>query len=286
MDRVAQLIKTAVEIRRKIWASLPFFERFAEVLYRLGSSTQDAFGAGIYQLFLESGVQGMPDINGRPASEFRGRRLPSSYGRDFGKKVYSIVSRTFKNPQMVEDAMGDLLVGFLGKGKLKLEPGTPLKKAENYVLVSVRHKLLDMVKRKKWERNESEMRGRSDDYDAGPGYLDMTLAEEPGQAERFERSQKQMEKAMEAILDRPDVKAALRRIHPSAEQYARLMLEGYEDKEICADPATGRPTMLTHDKMPNGGKITRSAWTPNKKKIKALLMSEAAAAVEALGIAV
>lgn len=259
MDRVAQLIKTAGEIRRAIWASLPFSERLAEVMYRLATSSSDAFGVGIYGLFLEHGVEGMPDIGGRPAAEFRGRRLPSTYGHEFGKAVFLMLMRTFHNPTTVEDLMSKFLVRFLERAGGLLKPGLKLKEAEGYVLRAMRNEGLSHIRRQRWETNESQLRSRDDD-EAGPGFLDKSPAKNDTQEEVFSK-----------LLDEHSIRLKLKRIHPSAEQYVRLMLEGYKDVEIMGNPSRGTPSMLSHPTLSGGGAVTPSSWTPNKKKILQVL---------------
>jgi DNA-directed RNA polymerase specialized sigma24 family protein len=264
MDRVAQLIRTAEALRRRIWASLPFTERFARVMYRLATSSSDAFGAGVYSLFLQHGIEGMPEVNGRPAAEFVGKRLPPSYGREFGKKVFLVLMRTHRNPSTVEDIMSAFLVKLMASADKYIKPGYNLKQAESYVLTGVTRDGISLIRRKKFEKSESQMRTTDDDDFGGSSFLDRT----PAPPEDL-REDDVYEEAFWRLLERPDVRAKLQRIHPSAEEYVRLKFEGRKDRAILGDPP-----MLSHPRMPNGGAVTPASWTPNKKKIFEVLKSE------------
>jgi len=260
MERVAQLIRTAREIRRRIWASLPFRERFAQVLCRLASSSTDAFGTAMYGLFLEHGVEGMPPINGKPASEWVAqnsvRRLPASYGREFGKKAFLSLMRKYHKPEVVEDLLSAFLVRFMAKAGQYLKPGTSLRQAEAYVMRSLYNDGINLLRRKRFEVGESTLKR---DDEEGPGFLDRS----PGQ-----------NLDEKTILESPAVQAKLRRIHKSAEQYLRLLLEGYKDVEILGNPARGVPSMLDHPFNAEGGPLVPSAWNKYKKMIFQVIKSE------------
>jgi hypothetical protein len=278
MDRVAHLIKTAEDTRRKLWASLPFDFRYAEVLYRLGSSAAaDAFGTGIYQLFIQQGVQGMPDIGGKPADSYEGRRLPGSYGRAFGKKVFAILMSKHRNSAVVEDIMSAVLVYFMEKpdrisGKFKL------KSAESFVIQKADWDGLSMIRRKNKRVEVQDSPSRDDEGEYGPGYIDVAPSQD--------KKRYTLEEAVTYILSRHDVKNALERVHPSAEQYVRLSLDGYSDKQILGDPAKGIPCMLDFQRMstaPNAGKIYPPAWRRKKLEISQVL-NDAYGKLEAMDV--
>jgi DNA-directed RNA polymerase specialized sigma24 family protein len=262
MTRVAQLIRTAGEIRRVIWASLPFRERLAEVLCKLASSGTDAFGTVLYGLFLQSGVEGMPAVNGKPASEWVAehsvRRLPAVYGREFGRKAFLSLMRKFHDPNIVEDLMSDFLARFLEKAGQYLKPGTSLREAEAYVLRSLYNEGINQLRRKRWEIGESAL--KREDEDEGPGFLDRAPTQE-------------QEKLLLKLLNSSPVRSKLRHIHQSAEQYLRLSLEGYTDVEILGNPVKGVPSMLDHPFNAEGGTLTPSAWDKYKKLIFQALKS-------------
>lgn len=255
MKRIAQLIRTAGVIRRKIWASLPFRDRFAEVLCRLASSSTDAFGTAMYGLFLQNGVEGMPPINGRPAGEWIAensvRRLPPSYGREFGKKAFLSLMRKYHKPDIVEDLMSAFLVRFMDKAGQYLKPGTSLREAEAYVMRSLYNEGINLLRRKRWEVGESTLKR---DDEEGPGFLERSPTQE-------------QEKAVSTLLNSTTMRSRLRQIHPSAEQYLRLSLEGYTDVEILGNPAKGIPSMLDHPTNAEGGALKPAAWGKYKNLI-------------------
>lgn len=261
MKRIAQLIKVAGMLRRRIWASLPFGERFAEVLSRLASSGTDAFGTGIYGLFLQNGVEGMPPVNGKPALEWISdhsvRRLPPAYGREFGRKAFLSLMRKYHNPETVEDLLSGFLVRFMERAGQYLKPGTSLREAEAYVMRSLYNEGINLLRRKRWETGESSFRRDDDD---GPGFLERAPLPE-------------QEKLVTTLLNSSPMRSRLRRIHPSAEQYLRLSLEGYTDVEIIGNPAKEIPSMLDHPTNAEGGALTPTAWDKYKKQIFQALKS-------------
>lgn len=258
MERIAKLVAASGAIRRKIWASLPFGVRFAEFLGRLASSSTDAFGKVMYGEFLQRGVVGMPDVNGKPAADLQithntTNRLPHGYGREFGSKAFKILMGKYHNPQMVEDLMGDFLLRFLEKGSKHLKPGTPLKEAENYVLRGLQNDALNWLRKK---RETSDMLNRPGD-DEEHSIYDVTPAFDEDSAEKL---------FDERML--PIVRGKLRKIHPDAEQYIKLsILDGYTDREIIGDPANGVPSLLDHPYGLGGSVLNEKVWWHYKKEI-------------------
>jgi DNA-directed RNA polymerase specialized sigma24 family protein len=239
MERIAKLVLAAAEARRKIWASLPFGVRLAEFMSRLASSTTDAFGKVMYAAFLNSGVTDMPDINGKPASEFDlarkpiANRLPNGYGRDFGKKVFLILMGRLHNPETVEELMQDFALKFLEEEAKHMKPGWDLTHAQNYVLRAMQNRALNRLRLK---HEVSDVLGRPGDEEESHSIYDVTPSFDEASAEKLFN---------ERML--PKVRSKLNAIHPDAERYVRLsLLEGYKDREIVGDPEHGIPTMLDH----------------------------------------
>jgi DNA-directed RNA polymerase specialized sigma24 family protein len=262
MKRTAQLIRTAREVRRRIWASLPFGERFAQVVSKLASSGTDAFGTAMYGLFAENGIEGLPPINGKPASEWLANhpvgRLPAAYGREFGRKAFLSLMRKFHNPTTVEDLMSQFMVRFMERAGQYLKPGTSLREAEAYVMRSLYNEGINVIRRKRHEIGESTL--DRNDEEEGPGFLSRAPAPE-------------QERLVARLLDSSVMRAKLRRIHPAAEQYLRLSLEGYSDVEILGNPGKGVPSMLDHPLNAEGGALTPTAWDKYKKLIFQALKS-------------
>jgi hypothetical protein len=258
MRRVAQLIRTARGLRRRIWASLSFAERFAQVVTRLASVATDAFGSGMYGIFLEHGIQEMPLINGILPEEWNPKKaLPTHYGREFGQKCFLSLMRKFHKPDVVEDLMSTFLVRFLERAGQYLDPQTSLREAEAYVLRSLYNEGLNAIRRKRWETPESAM-NREDDEGGGDSVFHRILTRED-------------EKIMGQLLKSPAMIGQLRRIHPSAEQYLRLSLQGYDDVEILGN--SGKPPMLEHATNAQGGALTPTAWNKYKNLIYQALKS-------------
>lgn len=274
MERIAKLISASTTLRRQIWASLPAQVRLGEFLVRLASSATDAFGKVVYAEFIKQGVEGMPDVHSKPASDLAKEkglvnRLPSGYGREFGIKTYKILLNKYHNPQMVEDVMSDFIVKFLSGASDYLKPGTPVRQAEQYVITAVVRGALNVLRKK---------REVSDTYSGG---------DEDGEELRHENSVSMSEETAEQILDKmlPKVRRELEVIHPDAELYVRLsILEGYSDVEIVGDVANGKPSMLTKPYTASGGPLNNHNWTVlYKKKIYAVLKKAVGpAGIEAL----
>jgi len=252
MDRVANLVKTAGALRRQIWASLPFSLRFAEFFSRLAFSFNEAFGKTIYGEFLTRGIiDGMPDIKGRPASEFDlskkpvVNRLPSGYGRDFGQKAYGMLLSKVRNPDMVEDLMSDFLVRFLESGSKHLNPKEHRKAAEAYVLQSLQNSL------KNWYRSKKTI-------------SDIQIKDD--EETRYEipvYDEASVEKQIKRLL--PKIKPELERVHPDAPVYIELALDGYSDREIIGDIKSGVPSLLPHPYGGYGKPLTEPVWNSHYK---------------------
>jgi DNA-directed RNA polymerase specialized sigma24 family protein len=264
MDRIAKLVTAAAGLRRMIWASLPLRVRLAEFITRMATSTTEAFGRSIYAEFLENGVQEMPAINGAPADSFDktkkpiANRLPRTYGADFGSKCFRILMGKLSNPDTVEDVMTSWLVRFLNGGSKLIKPGTNLRQAEQYVLRALQNEAINWMRKK---RELLEKADKDDEGGDGPSLYDRT----PGGGEMDE-------KLVEKVLSRADLKHALAKVHPDAEQYLRLsMIEGYGDREIVGDPLKGRPSMLEHPVGKNGKPLNESGWSYYKPRIYKVL---------------
>lgn len=128
-------IKTAVEaLNRKIYASLPWGYRVAQLMLKLSFSLTETLGRVVYTLFLNSGVQDMPP-GAKPGSngKFKPERLPRGYGLDFGKKIYNIVLKKTKSPITTEEILSDFMLNLV-KHKDKISDKYTLRQAETYIL--------------------------------------------------------------------------------------------------------------------------------------------------------
>lgn len=249
MDRVSYIINASGQLRRKIWASLPFSLRLADFFTRFAVSFSEAFGKAIYSEFLTRGVVGMPDIKGRPASEFdlsKINYLPSGYGREFGQNTYRTLMSKFYQPEMVENIMGDFLVSFLEKGSEHIQPGTPLYAAARYVLQSL------LNEGKNYLRTKSRrIKERSDIYYSPEG--------EEQRIEQPVYDEDDLERQVKKML--PRMQSHLKAIHPDASLYVKLsLIDGYSDREIIGDIEHGVPSMLTQPYGKRGTPLDEKDW--------------------------
>jgi DNA-directed RNA polymerase specialized sigma24 family protein len=252
MDRVSYIINASGQLRRKIWASLPFSLRLADFFTRLAVSFSEAFGKTIYAEFLIQGVTEMPDIKGQPASEFDlshkpvADHLPSGYGKEFGQQAYRVLMRKVNRPEVVENIMGDFLVNFLEKGSKHIQPGTSLRVAEGYVITSLLNEWKNVLRTK-----SRRIKERSDIYYSPEG-----------REERIEQpvyDEDDLERQVKRML--PRMQSHLKAIHPDAPLYVKLsLIDGYSDREIVGDIEHGIPSMLTQPYGKRGNPLDEKDW--------------------------
>jgi len=261
MNRVAHLIQASGSLRRQIWASLPFSVRLADFFSRMAVSTTEAFGKTIYGEFLAHGItDGMPDINGEPASEFDATRkpianyLPRGYGREYGKSVFrKLMSKFHQGPQVTEQVMLDFLVDFLGGGSDALKESYSRRSAERYVMNKLEWNTKNYIRKKKETSDVYFSQGQERRHEI-PVFDEET-------AER------------ELMRQLPRLKSRLKAIHPDALLYIKLsLIEGYSDREIIGDVARGIESKLTDPYTRQGKPLTEASWGMTyKPKINALL---------------
>lgn len=254
-NRIACLIETSGTLRRRIWASLPFHIRLADFLSRIAVTTTEAFGKTIYGEFLSRGVvEGMPEIDGKPASEFDvskkpvANRLPHNYGKEYGKTVFLKLLHKYKlGPDVTERLMLDYLVGFLDRDSAGLDPDHDRKYAENYVWRKLHWNFQNYFKRKQ------EI---SDIYFSGEGKeqrMDLPIFDEDTVERQIGRMLSKIEPRLKAI-------------HPDAPLYVKLsIIEGFSDYEIIGDEARGIKSKLPHPYNTIGHSLTDSSWNMTYK---------------------
>ena len=251
MDRIASLLKSAGELRRKIWASLPWGYRVAHLFLVLADAGAAARGKLIYAMFLQHGVKGMPDIHGKPAEEWFAalppnisgninalvRKLPDGYGSLFGHKLQKIVLVIARRPDKTDDELQKLVMYLLEGGIKHMREGVDLHTAENYVGNAAQNRAYNIQKSERREQG----RGHSltvEDSEGAPVQLDINDADMMDDLdEAFPIRQ---------ILNAPKTRNVLNRIHPDAMIFVDLTLQGYNTKEIVGDPKFGVESMLPH----------------------------------------
>ena len=253
MNRTARLIQASSQVRRRIWASMPFSARYAQFFTRLAASSIDAFGLVIYEEFLRKGVEGMPDVGSKDPSEFQGKkniRLPSGYGRDFGKKAYLMLMAKYKSPSLVEDILSEFTVEFLSGWSSKyLKGDVSLKEAQNYVLKSLNSRALNALRKHHREIADSYFSGGEE-----KSHHDTAISVDEDTMER------------QILRQLPKMKSKLKAIHPDAPKYVQLSLvEGYGDREIIGNPAAGQESLLDHPVTNKGTPMTVQLWSTSYK---------------------
>ena len=153
MNRIASLILRAAQVQRMVWASLPFNVRWAELFKRLATDPSETFGRIIYTAFLKRKVDGLPDINGKPALDFDLNRAPQhlappGYGKDFGNLVVGSLLKKYKDYDTLQDVLQDVALTFAMSPE-RLREGVPLSVARGYVLTVANNAVLVAFRHKK-----------------------------------------------------------------------------------------------------------------------------------------
>ncbi len=153
----ARHMKTALAHRatllsRRIYTSLPLGYRFAQFLVRLALDTRKTFGKVALGTMLSAGVEGLPDINGKPAGEFREKvrsrgvdSLPRGYGRAFGESIWSLAKKKLFHDEVVEEVFGSVLMKLV-EGKIHFREGASFSEAKSYLIQTVLNAGKDLQK--------------------------------------------------------------------------------------------------------------------------------------------
>lgn len=124
----------------------------------------------VYTIFLQRHVKGLPPVKGVPAEMYDvtkapGKTAPPGYGHDFGAKIWSTMVAKYKNPDIVQDAMQDVMRS-LSKRPDRLEDGVALSKAQGYIMTAVSNACLRAYRSRKQRPGDYGDTGPSDDDDA------------------------------------------------------------------------------------------------------------------------
>ena len=226
MDRVAFLHKTARDLQRRIYASMPFGYRVAELMLRLADGSADAFGTYLYAVFLSQGVEKMPPIRGMSPEEFLAsvkskdprvisKKLPANYGKALGAQAQKMLLIMVKRMDIVDDVLMHWLESVVLAGKLDIRPGTDLRTAHSFVLKSLKNAALTVL------RGEKRTTGLPEDEEGV-----IVDIHDP-------RALQELEEAFGGLRKMPaDLKSDLRGVAEWAPEYLGLSLEGYTDDEI------------------------------------------------------
>ncbi len=211
-----QLLSRAENLSRRIYASLPWGYRVAQLLLVLAGDGVDAFGRTVLAEMIAAGVADLDDINGRPASAWvsvvalRGpSALPLGSGRDFAARVYRALIARF-GADAADEAMSAVMLQ-AARGKLSIRAGSPRRTAESYVVTVALNAARDAVR----------SRGR---------------APIPVADEQIDTADPRAFSRLEEILPRAELARTLRRLEkvdPRAPDWLRARLDGLTGVELA-----------------------------------------------------
>jgi len=256
-----KLASRASDLKRRIYASLPFGYRVAQLLVRL--KIADDFlkrnvGRALYAEFIKAGVTGMPDVKGEPALDLQDKiiglkergplLLPSGYGTAFGGEMWAVASKFLhtRDPEAISDVLQNVVVEVYArtereaKSQLRAEP---LASAESFIKKLVNLRARDWLKKK--------------DH----GQSSLTDSETGGQPDL--RSTKFLSRLFHKI-DRGDVGSFKReigqidRVNPDRPwSYIEGVIEGLSNTQIAKSWGVGRSVVTNKLKD----------WLPEFKRI-------------------
>lgn len=237
------LTKQAADLRRRIYASLPWGYRLGRFLMRLSSSILDAFGRVMYAEFIKREVSGLPDIGNEPASAWKDRLdkagtragdlIPRGTGREFAQKAWKILLSMTKNPEATEEVM-TLVIEKIIKNPSLIKP-EPLRVAEGYIIQALKATYID---RMRFERRRKNIQGPS-----------LTVEDESGESVTLDPEDPSSWKEIGEMIPESELREILRdleRLHPSAAAYVNLSFQGYTPAEMAREGLLphleGKPT--------------------------------------------
>lgn len=256
------LVRVASELGRKVYASLPWGYRLANLLVKLAAGPAAGFGRVIYGLFLMNGVEGLPPIKDQPAENFKpqtardmDRKIPIGYGANFGSKAYKMLLMKHRDPNRAEDLMTELMLKFLAKpDSLRNLAGQPLKRAESYILTALNMLAIDQFRHDTRGDEDKSITDSMTDLEGVERVI-----EDPGAWDHLDRY------LLESDLDNIREELARKvnpRVTPDLDLYFDLLLQGYTDAEIVRDQMI---PFLKNNPM------SHPAWLKYKDQIKSVL---------------
>ena len=214
----ARLVMAANELRRTVFASLPWGFRICSVLFnlRFGADAR-SFGQLVYGLFHLYGVNGLPRTPVVPETIREIDKLPDGYGSEFGQKARRLAWRYLLDAERVDEVLSlsamKLISNKFVENRVR---GRDIHQAENYVLRMIQNQALDMLRSEHVRRHE-----------------DITeLLREPGSWEGLgdlipESEQERIKQELEDSVSP--------RLMPDLPLYFDLLLDGVSNKQIAED---------------------------------------------------
>jgi len=220
------LQRRAIDLSRRIHTSLPWGFRVAELLHVLAADSLDAFGRVVTAQMILAVVRGIPDIGGKPASDWiqdvhrRGPDvLPPGTGRAFASRVYKILLSKFSDPEIAEEAMAHLMLQAT-RGKIHISNGSDIHTAQSLVITICLNRARDLLRSRGRLREQPLVRERDEDESA----VDV---EDPGAFQRLD--------SLMPASDLRKVLQELERVHPRAPEWLRAKLDGDSGQDIAVE---------------------------------------------------
>jgi len=171
----AKLATRALDLKRRIYASLPFRYRIAKLLFHL--KIADDFikrnlGTALYTEFIRAGVEGLPDVRGvGPALNLREKvlklknraaNLPvlKGYGASFGGQLWMVASKYLntRDSEAIADVLQNVVAEVYSRnehGKDSKLKSVSLSSAESYIKWLVGKRAQDWLKKPEHSRQFS-----------------------------------------------------------------------------------------------------------------------------------
>lgn len=228
---IRPLVEQANDLSRRIYASFPWGYRLAGLLVKLAFSLTETVGNSLYGLFIEQGVQGMPLVDGKPASDVLDRikghpeRLPRGYGKAFGERLYAYVLNKARQPEDADEVMSRILLKIPLK-KIKIQEGINLRAAEAYAYKMAGRELVDYFR-------EIGKLKRKDRSNALPQMVPIDQMDGP-----LDLSDPNAFQALKDMLPQTELHRMLRDIegiHERATSWVEAQLEGITNRELAAE---------------------------------------------------
>lgn len=231
MDRTA-LLRRATEVRRQIFASLPWEIRVAIVFTQLAhdAGLTTSWGKLIGQLFLEAGVTGMPPTGDHynPNSRNPAYTLPNGYMAKFMGDCYGLILKKYgiRATSLAQEAIQDYLAKLASK-KIQLK-AVPLATAESFVRHGIVLEAMTMARKELRDQARSES---LEDTDEDSKSVSRDLEDPNALVELYQAmSRRKWDEMMKYLAHK---------IHPDIPNYIKYKMEGYSNDEIVGAPKKG-----------------------------------------------
>ena len=260
MDIIADLIARAADLQRRIYASLPFEHRLADLFTKLAVDSIEALGKSLGAEFLARGVTGMPDpgTSWNPHARHPELTLPAGYLREFASATYRLLLAKFQDPSVVDDAVQRYLLKLTTTRRIK---PVPLKSAESYVRYGLVQEALDLLRQRRQRALSLDLSVEDD------GLALADLIDDP-------KALLEMQRELSPRVWKLWMTYLAQRLHEDVPEYLGLSMQGFTDLEIIGDPRRkGLPGMLTHYKPPPSGanSFLKSFVYKNPRRLEGLL---------------